>query len=120
VVLALFINSGSCARVLDQLRAVAPEFPGVSFAAVAIKGDRGALRALVRSRAPGISVGFDRDGSLVSLYKMITCPQITLAEPGGVVQSRALLELPSAATLRVRVASLEASARRHGWRPPAR
>jgi hypothetical protein len=119
VVLALFINSGSCAHVLGPLRAVAGEFPGVSFAAVAIKGDRHALRALVRSRAPGIPVGFDRDGALVSLYKMITCPQITFAEPGGVVQSRALLELPSPATLRARVVSLLESARRHGWRPPA-
>jgi len=121
VVLALFVNSGSCAHVLDRLRALAPQFPGVSFAAVAIRGDRRALRALVRARAPNIPVGFDRDGALVSLYKMISCPQITLAEPGGTVQSRALLELPSLATLRARVAALEASARRHhGWSPPGR
>ena len=45
VVLALFVDAGSCADVLGDMQALAPSFPEVRFAAVAIKGGRG-------SRAP--------------------------------------------------------------------
>ena len=41
VVLALFVDAGSCPRVLSDMQALAPSFPGVRFAGVAIKGDRG-------------------------------------------------------------------------------
>lgn len=120
VVLALFVDGGACTRVLDELRALAPQFPEVGFAAVAIKGDRGALRRLVAARAPGFPVGFDRDGALAPLYKMVSCPQLTFVYPGGVVQSRALLELPSQAILRARVQRLLDAARARGWRAPPR
>ena len=50
VVLALFVDSGSCSAVVSDLQALVPSFPGVQFAAVAIKGERAALRRLVRPR----------------------------------------------------------------------
>ena len=50
VVLALFVDAGSCPAVLGDLQALAPSFPGVRFAAVAIK-EGGQLRA-DRARAP--------------------------------------------------------------------
>ena len=40
VVLVLFVDGGSCPEILSDLQALAPSFPGVQFAAVAIKGDR--------------------------------------------------------------------------------
>ena len=40
VVLALFVDAGSCPRILSDLQALAPSFPGVRFAGVAIKGER--------------------------------------------------------------------------------
>ena len=40
VVLALFVDAGSCPAVLSDMQALAPSFPGVRFAAVAIKGER--------------------------------------------------------------------------------
>jgi hypothetical protein len=118
VVLALFVNSGSCPDVLGDLQAIARSFPGVRFAGVAIAGDRGGLRKLIRSRGLSIPIGIDRDGALAALFKDASCPQITFAYPGGVVQSKALLSRPSRPQLRARVGGLVAAtqAREQGRR----
>jgi hypothetical protein len=121
VVLALFVDLGSCPAVLSDMEAIAPSFPGVRFAAVAIKGDRGLLRKLIHTRGlVHVSVGIDEDGALATLYKVASCPQVTFAYPGGVVQSRALLAAPSPATLRARVQALVTDARTRGWKEPGR
>jgi hypothetical protein len=119
VVLALFVDAGACPGVLSDLQALAPAFPGVGFAAVAIKGDRGPLRGLMRSRGLTLPVGIDADGALAVLYKVASCPQVTFAYPGGVVESRALLRRVPLASLRARVSELVAASRARGWRGPA-
>jgi len=111
VVLALFVDAGSCPAVLGDLQAIAPSFPGVRFAAVSLGGDRAALRRLIRARELSIPVGIDNDGALAALYRDASCPQLTFAYPGGVVQSRALLTRPAASTLRARVSELVTAAR---------
>ena len=116
VVLALFLDAGSCTSILTDLQALAPSFPGVQFSAVALKGDRKQLRRLVRTRGLRLPVGLDRDGSLLALYKVATCPQVTFAYPGGVVQSAALLTHPPIATLRARLSALVAASHARGWR----
>jgi hypothetical protein len=120
VVLVLFVDEGSCPGILTDLQALAPSFPGVQFAAVAIKGDRGSLRKLMRLRGlASVSVGIDNDGVLASLYRVASCPQVTFAYPGGVVQSRALLTRPPLATLRARMEELVTGARARGWQEPS-
>jgi hypothetical protein len=119
VVLALFVDAGSCPRILSDLQALAPSFPGVRFAGVAIKGERAQVRELVRARHLSIPIGFDRDGALAALYKVASCPQVSFAYPGGVVQSKALLDRPAPATLRARVSELVAASRARGWKPQA-
>jgi hypothetical protein len=109
VVLALFVQAGSCARILGDMQALAPSFPGVSFAAVSIKGERASLRRLVRARRLSIPVGYDGEGALAPLYKLATCPQVTFIYPGGIVQSQALLGRPPIGTLRARVRELLAA-----------
>jgi hypothetical protein len=117
VVLALFVNAGSCARILSDLQALAPSFPGVRFAGVAIKGSRGELLKLMRAKNLSIPIGFDSDGALASLYKLASCPQVSFAYPGGIVQSKALLERPAPETLRARVSELVQASRARGWKP---
>jgi hypothetical protein len=116
VVLALFVDGGSCASVLGELQALVPAFPEVRFAAVSIKGNRDQLRRLVRSRGLSMPVGIDEDGALAILYKVASCPQVTFAYPGGEVQSKALLRQVPLASLRERVSRLLAAARARGWR----
>jgi hypothetical protein len=95
------------------MQTLAGAFPAVSFAAVAIKGERRSLLALMRKhRLRSVRVGFDRDGVLASLYKVASCPQVSFVLPGGIVQSPALLDTPSLQTLRARVAELVAAAGR--------
>jgi hypothetical protein len=111
VVLALFVDAGSCPAILSDMQALAPSFPGVRFAAVAIKGNRQQLRRLVRSRHLSLPVGIDNDGALATLYQLVSCPQVSFVYPGGVVQGRALLRRPSRATLRRRVEELVRASR---------
>jgi hypothetical protein len=118
VVLALFVDGGSCPAVLSEMQALSGSFAGVRFAAVAIKNGRQQIRRLIRSRGLTMPVGLDSDGALAALYKVATCPQVTFAFPGGEVQSKALLSSPSRATLRARVAALVAASRARGWKPP--
>ena len=92
--------------------------PGVQFAAVAIRGDRGDVRKLVRSRGWGFPVGYDRDGVTANLYGVAVCPQVTFALPGGRVFGTSLGEL-DARELDARVRRLETRARAQGWRPAA-
>jgi hypothetical protein len=109
VVLALFVDSGSCPEVLSDLQALKSAYPRVRFAAVAIKGGTAGVRKLIRSKHLTFPVGLDRDGVLAALYRVASCPQISFIARGGVVHSRALLGRPSQATLRSRVAALAAS-----------
>ena len=119
LVLAVFVDAGSCPAVLSQMQALAPDFPGVSFAAVALRGERGPLRKLIRKRAlRNVQVGLDSDGVLVDMYKVASCPQVSFVLPGGVMQSPALLSSTSSAALRERVSELVAAARTRGWRQP--
>ncbi len=119
VVLALFVQAGSCPAILSQMQALVNAFPAVRFAAVSVKGERASLRRLIRSRGITLPVGIDNEGVLAALYKDASCPQVTFAYPGGVVQSRALLHEPSPGELRARVAELLAAARARGFRGPA-
>jgi len=65
-----------------------------------------------------IPIGFDSEGALAGLYKQVSCPQVTFAYPGGVVQSKALLERPAIATLRARVSGLVRATRARGSKTP--
>jgi hypothetical protein len=120
VVLAFLATRGArCTGELDAIDRERPRHPGVQFAAVAIRGDRGELRALVRRHGWRFPVGWDRDGILANLYGVAVCPQLTFALPGGRVTATTIGEL-RAADLDRRIAALERAARAHGWRPPAR
>jgi hypothetical protein len=119
VVLAVFVDSGSCPDVLSQMQALKGSFPGVQFAAVSLKGDRGSLRSLIRKHSLTFPVGIDPDGVLASIYKVLSCPQVSFAYPGGKVQSPSLLGTPASGTLRARVAQLVVAAKARGWKEPA-
>ncbi|HUB75169.1 MAG TPA: hypothetical protein VL979_14190 [Solirubrobacteraceae bacterium] len=111
VVLAMFVDAGSCANVLASMQRLVAVFPGVRFAAVAIKGERAGVRRLIRRLGLTLPVALDPDGAVGVLYDVFSCPQVDFAYPGGVVQSKPLLGTPSAATLGARVRELVAASR---------
>ncbi len=113
VVLALFVDGGSCTSVLARMQALVGAYPGVRFAAVAVRGERGSLRKLIGRLGISFPVGIDSDGAVADLYKVFTCPQVNFAYRGGVVQARALLGNASPASLRARVSALAVAARTH-------
>jgi peroxiredoxin len=106
VVLAfLTTGAGECARQLDAMQALAPRFPQVSFAAVAVRGDRGDLRKLVRRHGWRIPVAQDRDGAVANRYGVAVCPTVVFAARGGRVRSTVLgdeVARPAALARRVR------------------
>jgi hypothetical protein len=118
LVLAFFVTQGGdqCRRELDAMNLLRGRFPDVGFAAVAIRGDRGELRRLVRKRRWAFPVGYDRDGAVANLYGVAVCPTLTFAYPGGVTMTTSLGYL-SDRRLTAAVQRLVAGARARGWRP---
>jgi hypothetical protein len=101
VVLAfLALRSGRCEDQVDVLDRVAPRFPALRFAAVAIRGDHDDLRDVVRERGWSIPVGYDHDGAVANLYGVAICPTITFARRGGKVAGTALELMDEAALTR--------------------
>jgi hypothetical protein len=115
-VLAFLATRGSqCTRELDRLARVGARHPKVQVAAVAIRGDRDDLRALVRRHRWRFPVAWDRDGILANLLGVAVCPQLTYALSGGVVQGTSVGELDDAGLDR-RFVALEREGR--GMRQP--
>ncbi len=83
VVLALFVDGGSCPGVLGDMQALVKAYPQVRFAGVAIKGATKGVRKLIAKMGLSFPVGLDRDGALAALYKLATCPQLSFIERGG-------------------------------------
>lgn len=114
VALALFVQGESCANVVSQMQSLAHEHPGVRLAAVAIRGEHGPLRRLIREHGIAYPVGIDSDGALAALYHLASCPQVNFISRGGRVQEPALLGGEVAGGLPPRLAALEASSRSTG------
>jgi hypothetical protein len=120
VVLAFYASRAgkACRRQLEELERVRGRFPGVAFAAVGIRGDRGDLRKLVRESKLGYPVGYDHDGQVANLYRVAGCPTLTFAYPGGIVM-HSYLGLLDENRLRREVGRLVTGSKRRGWSPPA-
>ena len=104
VVLIFTATRGSqCIRQLDIVERLRARLPAVAFAAVAIRGDRGDLKRLVRNHGWKFPVAYDHDGILANLYGIAVCPQLTFIRRNGRVADTAVgLVQPAELTRRVR------------------
>ncbi len=94
VALALFVPTGICPKVADELAALQAAFPAVQMVGVAIRGNRADVRTLVRRSGWRFPVGYDRDGALATLYHLPSCALISFADRGGRAHGPALLATP--------------------------
>lgn len=83
VVAFLAAEAKECIRSVDALARLAPKHPDVQVAVVALRGDRGDVRELIRTHRWPFRVGYDEEGYLASVYGVAVCPQITFARKGG-------------------------------------
>lgn len=107
VVLTFFATEGAeCVRQLDVVERVRARHPRVRFAAVALAGDRGEVRRLVRERGLGFPIGYDDEALLASVYGVAVCPLVVFARRGGDVVDTSYGELEDA-ELDAQVGALE-------------
>jgi hypothetical protein len=98
-------RSEDCDRQVDALDRARAEYPDISFAAVAIRGDRDDLRRTIRRRGWSLPVAWDRDGGVANAYAVAICPTVTFAYKGGRVEGTSLT-LVQGAALRERLEKL--------------
>ena len=103
VVLAFVaVRSDACNRQVDALERMRSRYPEVSFAAVAIRGDRDELRTVIRRRGWELPVAYDNDGAVANAYAVAICPTMTFAYRGGRVEGTTF-SLLEGAPLRERI-----------------
>jgi hypothetical protein len=109
LVLAFVVtDAGDCADQLDVLDRVAPRFPRVGFAAVAVREDLDDLKRRLRERRWRVPLGYDHDGAVANLYGVgAVCPLFTFAGRDGRVAGTQLGVLDEA-ELAARAAALQA------------
>jgi hypothetical protein len=98
-------RSKDCDRQVDVLDRVRAEYPDISFAAVAIRGERDDLRRTIRRHGWRLPVAWDRDGGVANAYAVAICPTVTFAYEGGRVEGTSL-SLIEGAALRERLEKL--------------
>jgi peroxiredoxin len=96
-------RGGECIKQLDIVQRLQARVPGVAFAAVAIRGDRGDLKRLAQDHGWTFPVAYDHDGVLANLYGIAVCPQLTFIRRDGRVADTAVgLVQPAELTRRAR------------------
>lgn len=101
LVLAFMVTvNDDCIDQVDILQKLAPRYPDVQFAAVAIRGDHSDLNKIIREHNWTIPVAYDHDGAVANIYAVAICPTITFARKGGIVQSTSLKTIDEAEVIR--------------------
>jgi hypothetical protein len=112
------VRDGHMARQLDAMEAIRRRSPGIGFAAVVVRGDRGEARRLVAEHRWGFPVAWDRDGAVSNRYAVAVTPTTTLAAPRRVAVGTLFGEQRQG-ELAGAVKRLEQASRKQGWSPPA-
>jgi len=106
-----FSKGDGCAEQQDVVEGVYERYRGrVGFLSLDIRDDRDTVRELIRQHEWKMSVGYDRDGAVGSLYGVGGCPTFAYVYPGGTLQSASIGDL-TAAQLSQRVDRLIAATR---------
>lgn len=106
-----FARGGACVDQQDVVDRVYARYRGrVSFLSLDVRDERDKVRELVRQHGWRMPVGYDRDGSVASLYRVGGCPTFAFAYPGGTLHSAGIGEL-NARQLAARIEELLGASR---------
>jgi hypothetical protein len=86
LVLTFIVPTQACEDYLDRVDRIRARFPGVNFLAV-VSAPTKRARALVASRHWGQPVAVDRNGALLTLYRVGICVTQVFAYRGGIVRA---------------------------------
>jgi hypothetical protein len=99
-------GGGSCIDQQDAVDRVYARYRDqVRFLSLNVRDDRDSVRDLIRQRRWRMPVGYDRDGAVAGLYRIVGCPTFAYIYPGGTLQSAGFGALTEA-ELRGRVEAL--------------
>jgi len=113
-----FTRGASCSGSFDVMQRLSAQTPGVQFAGVVVRGDRGDARSVVRKHHWTFPIAYDHDGDIADLYGIAGCPEVVLAYPGGVVRETVLGRDRAERELERHVRALVTASVRRGWKMP--
>lgn len=90
LVITFVSRTGACERLLDRMERVRTRFPDVNFLAIATATNKHQAAALVGSHGWRQPVAVDRNGALITLYRVSFCGTVVFAYRGGIVRQTAL------------------------------
>ena len=96
LVITFIAPTAECEAYLDRVDRLAQRFPGINFVAVLSAADEekgGEILAEHDWRQP---VALDRNGAILSLYRVSFCPTTVFARAGGIVRSTSTKTLSDA------------------------
>jgi peroxiredoxin len=119
LVLGFFFTRGAhCTGSFDVIQRLSTRTPGVAFAGIVVRGDRGDARSVVRKHHWSFPIAYDHDGDVADLYGIAGCPEVVLAYPGGIVRETVLGRDRAERRLEAHVRALVTASVRRGWKMP--
>jgi hypothetical protein len=86
----LVAPSQKCIDQIDTLDKLRTRFPGIQFAAIAIRGNHDDLNQIIERHDWKLPVAYDHDGAIANAFAVAVCPTITFARQGGEVEDTTL------------------------------
>jgi hypothetical protein len=116
LVLSFIAPTSACEGFVDRIESLRSRFPGVNFVTVLTASDEDDAAKLVEEHGWEQPVALDRNGTVLTRYRISFCPTVVFAYEGGTVRAtKTEANKLSDATL---AAEIRATRRPPGKRPP--
>lgn len=90
LVITVVSRTGACERLLTRVDRMRSAFPSVNFLAVITASSKAQAAQLVRDNGWREPVALDRNGALITLYRVSFCGTMVFAYRGGIVRTTQL------------------------------
>lgn len=87
LVIDFIAPTGECENFVDRLDRLRPRFPGVNFLTVISASSKDKASGIASDRGWREPVVVDRNGAVITLYRVSFCPTVVFAYRGGIVRA---------------------------------